>query len=458
MPQGTHLKFEALGAPLTDELYQEIVAELKNGDAINLEKLIYPLHASDTADLLERLAPDERQIIFSCLHVDKHPEVLVELSVGVQESMLAQLPTEDVAHALEQMESDDAVDIVQHLDSEKTSTEEILESITEEEQELLTWPEDCAGGLMQVEYLSLPKSWTVEKAYEYLRTESENFPKKVRNIFITNRKGILQGAISISRLIHQDAGKVLGDIMRSDITTLLPETGVDEIVLTFKKYDLQSCAVVNEDGLMLGRITADDVLDAVLADRDKAMMRSAGLEEGEDLFAPVIQTTRRRFPWLLVNLFTAISASLVIGIFSDEIEKLVALAVLMPIVASMGGNAGSQTLTVTIRGLAMKQITFQNMFRLLKKELLVGGFNGILLSIFVAIGTVMVYGDWRLGAIICGATVANHIFAAIAGNVIPLVIEKTGGDPAISAGVLVTTVTDIGGFFVFLWLASIFLL
>jgi magnesium transporter len=458
MPQGVQLKPEPLGVSLTDELYQNIVAELKEGNALNLEKLVAPLHSSDIADLLERLTPDERQIVFSCLHVDKHPEVLVELSAGVQESMLAKLPTQDVANAIEQMESDDTVDVLQHLDFDKAAVEEILDSITEEEHELLTWPEDCAGGLMQVEFLTLPKSWTVEKVQGYFREKADDIPDRIRNIFVTNKFGVLLGVVSLSRLMHQPLDKTLAQTMRTDPVTILPETEVSDVVSIFEKYDLQSCAVVDETGAILGRITVDDVLDAVLADRDKSMMRSAGLEEGEDLFAPVIQTTRRRFPWLLVNLFTAISASLVIALFAEQIEQLVALAVLMPIVASMGGNAGSQTLTVTVRGLAMKQITLQNMFRLLKKELFVGGFNGLLLAILVGLGTVIIYGDWMLGAIICGATVANHIFAAIAGNVIPLILEKTGKDPAISAGVLVTTVTDIGGFFTFLGLAALFLL
>ncbi len=456
MPQNMQAKPVPLGVSLTDELYQDILAELKDGDAVKLSKYIKNLHPSDVADLLERLAPKERQTVFACLPPEKHPEVIVELSTGVQESILAQLPTQDVVSAIELMESDDVADVVQHLN--ENSAEEVLESITDEEQELLTWPENSAGGLMQLEYLSLPKSWTVEKVYNHFREKGEKIPEKIRNIFVINKAGKLLGVISLGRLMYQPLDVTLDKVMRKDPVTILPETPVAEVVSIFEKYDLQSCAVVNEDKIMLGRITIDDVLDAVLADNDKYLMRSAGLDEGEDLFAPVVQTTRQRFPWLMVNLFTAISASFVIAMFTDEIEKVVALAVLMPIVASMGGNAGSQTLTVTVRGLAMKQITMQNAYTLLKKELLVGGFNGLLLSLIVALGTVIVYGDPTLGAIICGATIVNHIFAAIAGNLIPLIIEKSGGDPAISSGVLVTTVTDIGGFFTFLGLASLFLL
>lgn len=456
MAQNTETKPLPLGTALTDELYTEVLQALKEENLTEIKQRVDMLHPSDVADLLERLSPNERQIVFGCVDTEHNHEVLVELSPGVQEGILSQLPAEEVASAIEQMDSDDTVDVLQHLDEE--FAQEVLESITEEEQELLTWPEDSAGGLMQVEFLALPKSWTVEKVHAYFRESPDDLPDKVRNVFVTTKEGKLLGAISLTRLMHRMPEQTLGQIMRTDPVTILPEASVKDVVSTFEKYDLQSCAVVNEAGIMLGRITVDDVLDVVLEEHDKAVMRSAGLEEGGDLFAPVVDTTRQRFPWLLVNLITAILASLVIGMFSNEIEKLVALAVLMPIVASMGGNAGSQTLTVTVRGLAMKQVTMQNALRLLRKELYVGSFNGFILAMLVGLGTMIVYGDWRLGAVICAATVVNHILAAVAGNLIPLIIEKSGGDPAISSGVLVTTVTDVGGFFAFLGLAAIFLL
>lgn len=442
---------------LTGDDLRQFVLLLLEANPAALPDALGRVHYSDIADLLEQLPLDIRKKVVEHIPTEMFADVLAEVNEGVQETLLADMDTEAVVAAVREMDSDDAADIVQHL--EDAVAEEVQEALSDTEQELLIWPENSAGGLMQLEVLALPQSWTVGETLKYLRgEEDEEIPDNVLRLYVIEDDRTFLGSISLHRLVRQPLKVPLGEMMNREALTITPETPAEEVAYLFEKYDLHTCPVVDEKKRLLGQVTVDDILDVVLAKRERDFKRAAGLDASEDLFAPVLQTTRQRFPWLLINLFTAVAASLVIALFEEQIAQLVALAVLMPIVASMGGNAGTQTLTVTVRGLAMKQITPANAFSLLWKEVQVGSFNGLLLALLVGAGVALIYGHILLGTVIFVATVVNHVLAALAGHFIPLLIKRYNGDPAIASGVLVTTVTDVGGFFVFLGLASLFLL
>lgn len=445
-----------LGQALTQPLYQAILDALENEQYRKLDVVLALLHPSDVADLIERLPQNKREVLVTHIPKNALGDVLIELSDSMKESLISFIPTDDVAEAVKDMESDDAADIVQHMEEEQAA--QTIEGLTDVQQKLLDYPEDTAGGIMQLEVLSAPKSWTIGKLLDYIRKRSDELPDNISNVFVVNYKRQLQGVISISHIVRYPTDALLQDIMTEDPYKVLPETSDTEVAQMFEKYDLNSCPVVDEENRLLGRITVDDILDVVLEQSEKEILQSAGVSGGEDLLSTATQTARSRLPWLVVNLFTAVLASAVVAQFADQIERLVALAVLMPIVASMGGNAGTQTLTVTIRGLATNTITAQNAFYLLRKEFLAGGFNGIILGVLLAIGTTLLYQDHMLGLVILLATILNHLFAALSGNLIPLLVNKFGKDPALSSGVLVTTVTDVMGFFTFLGLASLLLL
>jgi magnesium transporter len=440
---------------LTEKRYEDILTALEEKPQ-RLRGLLAPLHPADIADLLERLPQRRRESLV--LHIPSNiiGDVLAELEEGAQEHLLSILTPEAVAQAVAELESDDTVDIVQHL--EESQAEEAAERLDKKEKRLLKYDPDSAGGLMQLELLTALPEQKVGDVLRYLRREADALPDNPGTVFIINDKRKLLGTVSLARLVQCPLNVKLSDVMREKPVSIPADMPSTDIANLFEKYDIHNCAVVNRRGQLLGRVTIDDVLDVVLEQHEREMKRAAGLNEKDDLFAPIWSTTSKRLPWLIINLGTAILASLVIALFQDQIQRLVALAVLMPIVASMGGNAGTQTLTVTVRGLATGQITMKNALLLLAKELLVGSLNGTALALLLAAGVVFIYDDWMLALIIAAATIINHVFAAIAGHLIPLTLKKMKHDPAISSGVLVTTVTDVGGFFVFLSLAALFLL
>ena len=446
----------AIGEGLTDKVYADTLSAIVKDDSSKSAKLLSKLHPSDIADFLERLPLGERHAAVNHIPKDLMGDVLASVNDGVRESLFEDFSQEELVEALSTLESDEIIDIVQDLPEEQA--EETIKSITDGSHELLEYAEDTAGGIMHLEYLALPENIIVSDALKYMRENSDLIPQDIDSVYVINKNNKLLGSITVSRLVRLNLKAKLEDEIWEDSVTVNPEMDQEDVAHLFEKYDMHSCAVVDEEHRLLGVIAVDDILDVIMEEHEEDIMRAAGLTEGADLFAPMIDTTRRRLPWLLVNLFTAILASLVIAQFEAEIDKLVALAVLMPIVASMGGNAGTQTLTVVVRGLGLKQITMQNALSLLKKEFIVGGFNGMLLALLLAGGTIAFYGNVMLGVVICIATIANHFLAAVAGLVIPLFLEKIGKDPAISSGVLLTTVTDVCGFFVFLGLAALLLL
>ena len=444
------------GQVLTEKLYESILVALDKKPA-KVAKLIEPLHPADIADLMERMQPNLRDRLASFIPHDHLGEVLSELSDGVQEHILQGMEAAEVVEAVADLETDDIADIVQHLD--EGQAEETIDLLDRENQKLLKYDADTAGGLMQLELVSVRENASVSEFIEKMRAAKEDeVPHYIGTVFVVDNRQKLIGVASLSHIIKSAPHKKIKSIMRKEPVTIKPSLPQEEVATIFEKYDIHSCAVVNQQGVLLGRITIHDVLDVIIEEQDKDVMRAAGLSETDDLFSPVSQTTRRRFPWLVLNLFTAVLASMVIAMFEGDIQQLVALAVLMPIVASMGGNAGTQTLTVTVRGLATKQITMKNAFYLLRKELLVGGFTGLFLGALLAVMTVVAYGNWQLAQVILAATFINHVLAALAGHYVPIFLQKMGKDPAISSGVLVTTVTDVCGFFVFLGLASLILM
>ncbi len=422
-----------------------------------LDALLTPLHPADIADVLESLPRADRRVLLEHIDQEHVGDILAELNDGVREDLLAEMTPREVAQAVEELESDDKADIVQELEGDQQKA--VLRILRDKDsKKLATYDPETAGGLMQAEVFAARRTSTVGDVLKQIRKDSGDLPENIGTIFVTTSKNELVGTVSIPRLVKQPLRAKLEDVMREDPLKFTPEAPQKDVVDVFEKYDMHNCAVVDDKNRLLGRITIDDVLDVVLEDREREAYRAAGLDETEDLFAPLHETAWHRFPWLVLNLFTAILASIVIAFFDDAIAQLVALAVLMPIVASMGGNAATQTLTVTVRALSAKQINSKNAWYLLRKEVLVGSLNGLLLALGLAAITGVFYNNWSLAGVILAATVANHLFAALAGYLIPILLKKLGKDPAISAGVLVTTVTDVGGFFVFLGLGAYFLL
>lgn len=448
-----------IGEGLTDERYEAILDVIKEDDDEHpsLARMLEELHPADIAILIERLPVKKREIVLPFIPEDRVGDTINELQDETKEQVLDTVSDEELSDVTKNLESDDKVDILQSLSEERAldSTEDVVQR---DEAPLLIYPEDSAGGIMQVELVALPGDWQISDVLDYLREQSESLPSTLHRIFVVGYKMKHLGSISLSRLVRQPLDEKLGNVIREDGVTVTSDVDQEDVARLFEKYDILSCAVIDDKGALLGEITIDDILDVVIEEHDEDVMRAAGLEEGGDLFAPMLATSRKRFPWLFVNLITAILASFVIAQFEGAIDQIVALAVLMPIVASMGGNAGTQTMTVAVRGIAMQQLTMQNALTLLWKELRVGGFNGIVLAVLVGIGTILIYDNYILGLVILTATIINHLLAALAGILIPVILERLGKDPAVSSGVLLTTVTDVGGFFAFLGLAAMFLL
>lgn len=447
------------GQFLTEPIYEAVVQALRDGDNTKLDLLVKILHPADAADLIERLPPEQRLQVYSFVTEDNRGDVISNLQTEVQESLLRDMPSEQVAEIIADLASDDITDIVHNLgDAQAANTLRDLDDFNESSPELLRYEDDTAGGIMRVEYLAASDTWTVQDFIDNIRSNHDDLPEDISKGFVTDSEGYLVGTVTLAHMLRFPGHKRLVDIMRTKPITVTPDMHQSEVSHLFEKYDLNSCAVVDFKGRMLGCITVDDILDVVIEESQGEMLRSSGVREEEDLFAPVTVVTRNRLPWLLINLATAILASIVISMFDDSIEQLVALAVLMPIVASMGGNAAGQVIAVTIRALAMKQITTRNANQAIFKEIAVGTLNGAVLGVLLLAGTVAFYDNWGLGVVIFVACLVNHIAAGVSGYLVPVIMERRGIDPALSSSIWVTTVTDVVGFISFLGLASVFLL
>lgn len=450
---------KARGQFLTEPIYDAVVQALHDDDNTKLDLLVKILHPADVADLMERLAPHQRLMVYNLVAKDNRGDVVSNLKTEVQESLLKAMPSEQVAEIIADLASDDITDIVHNLgDAHAAETLRDLDDFNESSPELLRYEDDTAGGIMRVEYLAVKDHWTVQDFIDHIRQNPADLPEDISKGFITDNEGYLVGTVTLAHMLRFPGHRRLVDIMRTKPIVVTPEMHQSEVSHMFEKYDLNSCAVVDFKGRMIGCITVDDILDVVIEESQGDMLRSSGVREGEDLFAPVSTVTRNRLPWLVINLATAIIASAVISMFGGSIEKLVALAVLMPIVASMGGNAAGQVIAVTIRALAMRQITTKNAQRVIGKEIAVGTLNGAILGVILMAGTVAFYGSWGLGWVIFAACLINHIAAGVAGYLVPVMMERQGVDPALSSSIWVTTVTDVVGFISFLGLATAFLI
>lgn len=448
-----------------DELYglaPEVVRAV--GDALEqgrLEEalaLAKPLHYADAADLLERLDPDARRKLVDVLRPDFEPEILTELGETVRDEVIEQLGFADFAAAIRELDSDDAVYLIEQLDGEERRR--ILDALPAEDRAIieqgLSYPDYSAGRLMQRELVAVPAYWTVGETIDYLRS-STAIPEDFYDVFVVDPRHRPVGKIGLAKLLRTQRPVRLRDIVNDTLTSVPVTTDQEEVAFLFRQQDLVSAPVVDGAGRLMGVITVDDIVDVIDEEATDDMLRMAGVAE-TDLYRAVIDTARSRMAWLLINTGTAFLASSVIAMFSGTIEKVVALAVLMPIVASMGGNAGTQTLAVVVRSLALKELGANNAWRVVGKEVLVGLTNGILFAILIGLVAWAWFQNPMIGAIIAAAMVVNLLVAGLAGTLIPLTLERMGVDPAVASSVFLTMFTDVVGFLAFLGLASVFLL
>ncbi|MFQ5775982.1 MAG: magnesium transporter [Kiloniellaceae bacterium] len=443
---------------LSSDLVYAVEDALEEGRTEEVGALVSDLHAADMADLLENLGHAERQRLVDILGARFDPDVLPNLDATVREEVIDHLGPARLARLLSALDSDDAVEVFEDLDADfqhriLTALPRAYRHILEES---LTYPEDSAGRLMQREVVVIPSAWTLGETIDYMRA-AEGLPDDFYDLYIVNPKHHPIGKIPLSRALRTRRPVRLTEIMEADLKVVPLTMDQEEVAHLFRQYGLVSAPVVDEAGRLVGVITVDDVVHIIEEEAEEDVLKLSGVKEG-DLYSAMLDTTRARFPWLVVNLMTAILASIVIGFFAATIQQIVALAVLMPIVASMGGNAGTQTLAVAVRAIAMKDLTEATTRRFVGKELLVGTVNGLLFAALAGSVAALWFADPAIGTVIAAAMVVNMVVAGLCGTLIPLGLERMGVDPAIASSVFLTTVTDVVGFFAFLGLAAAFLL
>ena len=431
---------------------------IARGTYSQAQHLIDMLKPADVAALLESSPFHQRMLIWNLLDKAAQSETLQVLNEDLVGDLLADSSPGEVIRLLEQVESDDDLtDILQQLPS--TISTQLLDSMDTQDRDrvenLLSYPEDQAGGLMDTEIISVRARVTIDVVLRYLRRHSE-LPDMTDNIFVVNRKDEYLGVLPTQKLLVADPDLTVREVMITDIDPIEAHTHEREVASIFARYDLVSAPVIDSNGLLIGRITIDDVVDVIKDEADHSLLSMAGLTEGEDAFAPIWRTARSRAVWLGANLLTAFLASSVINLFEETIAEVVALAVLMPIVASMGGVAGSQTLTLVIRSMAQRQLLDSNMFWLIRRELAVGIINGAVWALVVALSAYLFFGDGTLGTVIAMALLINLTIAALSGAILPKVLQTLGIDPAVAGTVVLTTITDVVGFMSFLGLATLF--
>jgi magnesium transporter len=420
--------------------------------------MITGMHPAEIANLIESLPPAQREVVWNFVEPEIEGDVLVELSDEVRQSIVEGMNAEELLSAAEDMEIDDLADLVGDLPD--TVGERLVMLMDAQDRErlhtVLSFEPDTAGGLMNTDTVSVRADVTVEVVLRYLRMRGE-LPDKTDRLFVVDRKDAYLGTVPLTSLLTGDPEKPVGDILDIDAPRIAPDLNANDVSRLFQDRDLVSAAVVDAGGKLLGRITIDDVVDVIREEAAHEVMSSAGLRDEEDVFAAVLPSTRRRLLWLGINLVTAFLAAAVVSRFEGTIEKVAALAALMPIVASMGGIAGTQTVTLIIRGIALGQVEWVNAKWLLWKEIAVGGLNGLIWAVIVGAVTIVWYGTWKISAIIAAATLVNLLCAAAVGVVVPLGLKRMKIDPALSAGVILTTFTDCIGFATLLGLGALFL-
>ena len=436
------------------ELISRIEGLIEAHDDDKLKELIEPLHESELGDILEALDSDERASLVALTGGEFDYASLTEVDEAVRLEVINAVPNEQIAEAVTDLESDDAVFILE--DMEQADRDEILSMVPLEERSRiirsLDYPEETAGRRMQTEFVAVPPFWTVGQTIDYLRDDN-NLPESFYEVFVIGPSFELIGYVTLDNILKTARKTRIEDIQEATVHPIGVLEDQEEAARVFEQYDLVSAAVVDEANRLVGVLTIDDVVDVIHQEADEDIKRLAGVGD-EELSDSVMEITRSRFTWLLLNLITAIMASVVIGFFDATIQEMVALAILMPIVASMGGNAGTQSMTVAVRGLATKDIDNYNMARTIRREIFVGLLNGIFFAVLIGFISAFWFSNQSLGLIIGVAMIVNMLSAALAGILIPIGLDKINVDPAIASSVFVTTVTDVVGFFAFLGLAA----
>lgn len=443
---------------LDEGLFDLVKKAVEAGDAATLNRALSPLHPADIADLLEQLDPETRQALVALQGDSFDGEILSELDEGLREEVIEALPHQALVGAVRDLETDDVVDLIEDLDADQQ--EAVLESLEAPDrvavEHLLTYPEGSAGRLMQRELVAVPEHWDVGQTIDHLRDQDE-LPEQFYHVILVDPRMKPTGYVTLGRLMSSPRNVALREITEDSFRTIPVMQDEAEVAYAFNQYHLISAPVVDEAGRLVGVITIDDAVDIMEEEHEEDIMRLGGVGEGS-LSDRIWTTTLSRMPWLAVNLATAILASVVIAQFDAVIAQYVALAVLMPIIASMGGNAGTQSLTVAVRSLATKDLTSANVWRVIRREVMVGLLNGAVFAVVMGVVGVLWFGTPLLGVVIGAAMVINLFVAGLAGVAIPVFLEKVGIDPALASGTFVTTVTDVVGFFTFLGLATLVLL
>lgn len=424
-----------------------------------LQKKLDALHPADVAYILEALPLEQRLDVWDLVKAERDGEILLEVSDAVRQTLIADMDSDELLAAAEQLDTDELADLAPDLP--KDVLQDLLDSLDiqnrERLQSALAYPDDAVGALMDFDIVTIREDITLEVALRYLRRIG-SLPDHTDKLFVVDRHDILRGVLPLKRLVVSDLDLGVAEVMAADAVVFHPEDKADEAAKAFERYDLVTAPVVDENNKLVGRLTVDAVMDFIRDEAESDMLSMAGLREEEDLFSSVWKSVQNRWAWLAINLITALVASRVIGLFEGSIEKIVALAALMPIVAGIGGNSGNQTITMIVRGLALGQISGHNMRSLLLKELGVSLMNGLIWGSVLGLIAYWLYDNIALGVVMMSAMTLNLLLSAVMGVMIPLIMNRSGRDPAVGSSVLITAMTDSGGFFIFLGLATVFLL
>ena len=435
-----------------------VVAALNEDRDEDAARLVDALHVAEVADLLEQLRTEQRHHLVELLRDGFDPDILAELDETVREDVAEQLGVTTLAAAIAELETDDALTLIASLEVQlrRQILQAIPAAVRAAVEQGLAFPEDSAGRLMQRDFVAVPTFWTVGETIDFLR-EADDLPNDFYDIFVVDPGHRPVGMVAVSRVLRSKRPTRMDGIMEAELTSVPVNLDQEEVAYIFSQHDLVSAPVVDGAGRLIGVIMVDDIVDVIHEEAEEDLMRLGGVRE-DDFYADVLGTGRARFSWLFLNLLTAILASVVIALFQGTIERIVMLAVLMPIAASMGGNAGTQTLTVVVRAIAMKDLTPANAWRVFSKEVLVGVFNGLSFAAIVGVVAWVWSGDGAIALVMAAAMIVTMIVAGLVGTAIPIVLSRTGVDPAIASGVFLTTITDVVAFLAFLGLAAWFLL
>ena len=446
--------------PVPSKFIKDVIDSINLGLIDRTDSFLADLSSGEIANIIEQLDSSDRKKLIFFLGSKIGPEIILELDKDIRNEIISIVGEHTFLDIVSKLNTDDLIVILEDLDADKRG--QYLKLLPKKSQRELVkkglkFPEDTAGRIMATDIVSVSASWTIGKTLKYLRQKKEILPENIYEVYILDSKRRPIGTLNLNTIVRSTSATVVKNIMNTKFKTIPIDTDQEEIALGFKQSNLIAAPVVDKFGKIVGQITSEDVIDIIEEETEEDLLRLSGVQS-DDTYSAVLKTIQSRFGWLLINLFTAIAASFVIGIFESSLRQLVALAILMPIVASMGGNAGTQTLTVAVRALALREVTRANALRVIGKEFAVGTINGIIFA--VIIGSVASY--WfqmpLLGIIIGAAMIINLMVACLSGILIPLILDKTGIDPAIASTVVLTTITDIFGFFVFLGLGSIYLL